>query len=727
MRGSAFTSNQTQLRLPLIFVHDNTLRIFLSDIYFLFSLFPNTAQRYDFFYNSKMKMIKIKKIKLFPIKTLQFLAVLCFSNGYFINNSLAQTGYVSLGDAPKKALSAYENAVFLIKEKNPDDPKKNKIKAEKYFQKAIEISPNFIDARWNFAEFLYYQKRYAEAKKEFERVVILSETYKPQTYFTLGLLEEQEKNWQKAAENFRHFLQLKRDPLLFDDAKKRADYCDFRKNAYANPVPFSPKNMGDSINTANDEYLPSLSLDGNTLIYTVMVTLENRRSEDFYISQYKGDHWNKAENMGEPINTPRNEGAQTISANGKTIVFSACNRPEGVGKCDFYISDFKNNKWTEPKNLEKPVNTVYWEGHSSLSADGKTLYFSTDRPVGEGEEDIWLSTRNADGTWAYPLPLPTSINTPYRESSPFIHADGVTLYFSSDGLAGMGKSDIFVTRKDSAGNWSKPINLGYPINTEGRDWSLIVAPDGKTAIYSAQRPDSHGGVDLYTFTLPDYARAIPTTFVRGVIRDAATKLPIANAICNLTDLKTQKTTTEIKTDSSGSFLMPLPTDRNYAFNASAKNYLFYSDNFSLKGLFSSEKPYEIVAFLKRPVKEDPMKNTPIAEKTGSAIVLKNVFFNASSYELLPESFGELNRLVDLLNDNPAMKIQINGHTDRDGGEKANLILSEKRTISVRDYLIRMGISAERLTTKGYGETQLLDTSETPEGKARNRRTEFIVL
>ncbi len=677
-------------------------------------------------------MIKTKKIKLFFIKNscsrgVLSTAVLLISSCLFWSNCMAQTGYVSLGDAPKKALSAYEDAIFLVKEKNPDDPKKNKIKAEKLFKKAIEISPSFIDAHWDFAEFLYYQKRYAEAKSEFERVVVLNETYKPQAYFTLGLLEEQEKNWQKASENYRHFLKIKRDPQLHDDAKKRADYCDFRKNAYANPVPFSPKNMGDSINTSNDEYLPSLSLDGNTLIYTVMVTVENRRSEDFYISHLKGDRWSKAENMGEPINTPLNEGAQTISANGKTIVFSACTRPEGLGKCDFYISDFKNNKWTAPKNLDKPVNTIYWEGHSSLSADGKTLYFSTDRPVSEGEEDIWTSTRNADGTWAYPLPMPTTINTPYRESSPFIHADGVTLYFSSDGLAGMGKSDIFVTRKDSAGNWSKPINLGFPINTEGRDWSLIVAPDGKTAIYSAQRPDSHGGTDLYTFTLPDYARAIPTTFVRGVIRDASTKLPIANATCNLTDLKTKKTTTEIKTDSSGSFLMPLPTDRNYAFNASAKNYLFYSDNFSLKGLFSSEKPYEIAAFLKLPKKEEPKKGVPISEKNNNAIALKNVFFNASSYELLPESFGELNRLADLLNDNPTMKIQINGHTDRDGGEKANLILSEKRTISVRDYLIRMGINGERLTTKGYGETQLLDTSETPEGKARNRRTEFIVL
>jgi outer membrane protein OmpA-like peptidoglycan-associated protein len=302
------------------------------------------------------------------------------------------------------------------------------------------------------------------------------------------------------------------------------------------------------------------------------------------------------------------------------------------------------------------------------------------------------------------------------------------LYFSSQGLAGMGKSDIFVTRKDSAGNWSKPINLGYPINTEGRDWSLIVAPDGKTAIYSAQRPDdTHGGLDLYSFTLPDYARAIPTTFVRGIVRDALTKKPIANAICNLTDLKTQKTTSEIRTDSSGSFLMPLPTDRNYGFNASAKNYLFYSDNFSLKGLFSSEKPFEITADLNLPKKEEAKKDQPMTAKTGNSIVLRNVFFNTSSYELLPESFGELNRLVDLLNENPTIKIQIGGHTDTDGSEKANLLLSERRAASVRDYLIRMGIENQRLTAKGFGESQPIDTTDTPEGKARNRRTEFMVL
>lgn len=656
-----------------------------------------------------------------------WVAGLFFAFSGFTN---AQMTYVSLGDAPKKALAAYEDGVFYIKERNPDRPERNKANAEKQLKKAIEIAPNFIDAHWYLGEFYYTQKRFEEARNSLERVVILNAAYKPQTYFTLGLIEERTKNWAKAVENYRQFLKILRDPKLVADAKYRAEYCAFRAAAYANPVPFTPQNLGDSINTANDEYLPSLSLDGNTLIYTMMVTVNGTRSEDFYEAKSKNKQWLMRQNMGEPINTPLNEGAQTISANGKTIVFSACNREDGLGKCDFYISDFKNQHWTTPQNLGKPINSIYWEGHSSISADGRTLYFSTDRPVSEGDNDLWTSNRNRDGSWTYPVPLSATINTPKSETSPFIHPDGVTLYFSSHGLPGIGGNDIFVTRKDSLGNWSKPINLGYPINTEGNDWSLIVAPDGKTAIYSAQRTDSRGGMDLYSFTLPDYARAIPTTFVRGIVRNADTKQPIPNAICNLTDLKTQKTTAEIKTDSSGLFLMPLPTDRNYSFNASAKGFLFYSDNFSLKGLFSSEKPYEVFADLQQAKipASTPINSTPdMPTKTGNSIILRNVFFNTSSYELLPESFAELNRLVDLLNENATMNIQINGHTDTDGTEKANIALSERRANSVQNYLIRMGIAPARLRAKGFGETQPIDTSGTPEGKARNRRTEFMVL
>ncbi|MEY4927911.1 MAG: hypothetical protein RI894_2347 [Bacteroidota bacterium] len=254
----------------------------------------------------------------------------------------AQTNYTSLGNASKKALSAYEDGVFYIKEKYPENPENNRKKAEKFLKKALELSPDFIDAYWQLGEFYYSQKRYDEAKAAYERVVILSASYKPQTYFTLGLLEEKAKNWAKAADNYRNFLKQQRDPQLTGDAKRRANYCVFREKAYANPVPFSPKNLGDSINTTNDEYLPSLSLDGNTLIYTMMVVAgDGKRNEDFYTAQRNKDHWTMRKNMGEPINTELNEGAQTISANGKTIVFSACNRPEGMGNCDFYISDFK--------------------------------------------------------------------------------------------------------------------------------------------------------------------------------------------------------------------------------------------------------------------------------------------------------------------------------------------------------------------------------------------------
>jgi outer membrane protein OmpA-like peptidoglycan-associated protein len=649
---------------------------------------------------------------------------------------LAQTlcaqDYTSLGDAPKKALNAYEDGVYQVREKAWD-------KAETAFLKAIKIAPNFIDAHWQLGELYYTQKSLAKAEQCYQATVRLSPNYKPQTLFTLGLIHEQAKNWAQAADDYDAFLQLKRDPELIKKAIFQTAYCRFRALAYANPVPFIPKNLGENINSKHDEYLPSLSIDGKTLIFTVHI---DNKNEEFFIAKNEkpqgkdGNWWKKAENMGAPLNTLRNEGAQTIAADGKTIVFSACDREDGVGRCDFYISDYINGVWTEPKNMGEPINTKYWDGHSSLSADGKTLYLSSNRKAvgAQGDDDIFVATRNDDGSWNTPVALPANINTPYGDRSPFIHADGRTLYFSSYGHAGMGKSDIFRTQKNENGTWQKPINLGFPINTADADWSLIVAPDGKTAYCSTKREGGQGGMDLYSFELPEAVRAIPTTFVRGIVKDFETQQIITGANCILVDLTTQKIVTRLKTDGNGSFLLPLPTGKRYSVTIQHATYSFYSDNFELQGVFSADKPFEKMVFLQKIKTTDianlpTKKDLPKGENTtpSKAIVLKNIFFNTNSSDLLPASDYELWQLLNLLNENPNLNIQINGHTDNQGGAAQNQTLSEKRANAVMQFLITNGISKTRLRAKGFGESQPIDGNDTPDGRANNRRTEFFIL
>ena len=639
----------------------------------------------------------------------------------------AQYTYVSLGDAPKKALQAYEDGQYYMREKEW-------AKAETALQKATQIAPAFIDAHWQLAELYYQHARFAEAEAAYRQTANLSTRYRPQVLFTLGLLQEKQEKWQAAAEFYAQFVANKRDATLLPEAAYRAAYCAFRAQAYANPVPFAPSNLGPNINNGNNQYLPSLSLDGNTLLFTEEV---GARQEDFFKSEKVNGVWQTATNLGPPINTPYNEGAQTIAANGKTIVFAACNRPDGLGRCDLYLSDYKNGAWTTPKNMGAPINTPYWEGHASLSADGNTLYLSTDRPNGTGgsnEEDIWVAHRANNGVWQTPTPLSNVINGAKAERSPFIHPDGVTLYFSSNSHAGMGKADLFVSRKDSAGNWSKPRNLGYPINTAGADWSLIVAPDGKTAYYSAQRIEGIGGMDLYTFELPDYARATPTTFLHAVVFDADTHQKLPDVTCQLTDLHTQQAIATVRTDSGGELLLPLPVGKAYALHTTHTGYLFYTNTFVINDLNTVLDPYELRIDLRK-IPAQALTNNPKEPMTSSAptalppapIVLKNIFFDTNTATLKSTSFAELGVLLQLLLDNPTLCLQLNGHTDNVGAAAANTVLSQRRAEAVRDYLLARNIAPTRLRAQGFGESQPIDTNDTPIGRANNRRTEMQVL
>ncbi|MBX7182583.1 MAG: OmpA family protein, partial [Bacteroidia bacterium] len=418
-------------------------------------------------------------------------------------------------------------------------------------------------------------------------------------------------------------------------------------------------------------------------------------------------------NLGPPINTDGNEGAQCISPDGQWIFMTACNRRDGEGSCDIYISHKTANGWSEPRNPKSPLNSAKWESQPGFSVDGKTLYFSSNRPGGKGGMDIWYSTFVTGKGWGEPKNL-VIVNTPGNEQSPFIHPDDQTLYFSSNGLPGMGEADLFYCRRQPDGYWGIPQNLGYPINTPGDEQSLIVSATGDTAFISTDKKGGFGNLDIYSFALYPEARPQTVTYFKGKITDKDNRQPL-EANFELIDIATG----EIKARSSstpgtGEFLVSLPMNRNYALNVSKDNYLFFSESFELKGSNSASKPV--------------FKNVELSPiKAGEKVVLKNIFFDSNKFDLKSESNAELDKLVELLKKNPSMKIEISGHTDNIGNKTANKTLSENRAKSVIDFLISKGIESGRLVPKGYGDEKPIDSNETETGRANNRRTEMTIL
>ncbi len=501
-------------------------------------------------------------------------------------------------------------------------------------------------------------------------------------------------------------------------AEKRIKNCEFALEAMKNPVLFNPVSVGPGINTIDDEYWPSITADGQTLMFTRQINLKNNPGfhdvvqEDFYVSHLVNNVWQLAYNAGAPLNSMENEGAQTLSSDGSYMYFTGCNRAGGMGSCDIYFSSFKNGKWTQPVNVGPPINSKHWESQPSISADGKTLFFSSNRPGGFGGKDLWMSKLGDDNKWGEPRNLGSNINTEGDEMSPFIHFDGKTLYFASDGREGMGGFDLYMTKRINDSTWTNPVNLGYPINTFNDEMGLIIESGGQKAYYSSTKEISQGK-DIYSFDLYEAVRPDPVSYMKGKVYDKETG-KLLQADYELVNLSTRKIIMKNTTDELGNFLVCLPSGYNYGVNVSKPGYLFYSDNFTLEGIHTASEP-----FIKRIV----LNPTKVGEK----MVLSNVFFEIDSWQLKKESQIELDNLATLLSDNKNLVMEIGGYTDSTGTDKYNLVLSEKRALSVVNYLIKMGIASDRLQYKGYGNTSKLGNNVTVEGRKLNRRTEAKII
>ncbi|MEJ5287479.1 MAG: Outer membrane lipoprotein omp16 precursor [Candidatus Kapaibacterium sp.] len=530
------------------------------------------------------------------------------------------------------------------------------------------------------------------------------------------------RKWDSAVAIFRKFMHL------FPEKKKHIEKI--IEILLAPTEGLVVHNLGPNINTSADEWDPCPTPDGSYIFFSTRGRPDSYGNSDVYFAKNENGVWQKSQNVGPKINGKRDETIDNIDPDGNGIWLSGTF--EGTfGQFDIYYIKREENGWGPLQHLPYPINTQYVDEGACLSSDGKVLVFTSDRPGGVGEfhpygrlyhgnimgnMDIYVCFKTDSG-WSQPVNLGATINTPYAERSPYLHPDGKTLYFSSDGHPGLGRLDVFKAvrlREDSWTEWSEPVNLGKEINTILDDWGYKVSLRGDSAFFASHwRTDGYGGWDLYSVTLPKYAKPQKFATVRGKIIDPFGK-PLSAKI-NIEDLQTGKNIGTLSSNpENGSFLIVLPLGKNYGYYAEKEGYFPISNNIDLtKFQQDTNISFDIILY--------PIEFLVEKQKK---VRLNNIFFDFDKYDLKPESFLELDRVVKILNENPNFNIHIEGHTDSIGTEEYNLQLSRKRAEAVRNYLVSKGIARERITIFGFGASMPVATNETEEGRALNRRVEI---
>jgi len=586
--------------------------------------------------------------------------------------------------------------------------------AMKQTDEVLKEDPRYCNAYLLKGDIYYDLKEPELAIDAYTKAVAIDSSRFPPAFYIMANLQFEMERYDDAKRNYNTYLGFfPKNQTEIQKAERNIRLCDFRSDLMRHPVPFNPVNLGPKINTDGYEYINSVSIDEELMLFT-RKGIGPGDNERFYKSVKEGNNWGLALPMDPPINSQGNQGALCLSPDGMSLYMTCCSRRDSYGSCDLYVSHRRGNNWSEPENLGEVVNSTAWDSQPCLSADGRTLYFVSTRKGGYGGSDIWKSTLLPDGTWDQPVNLGEVINTPSNEMAPFIHPDGRTLYFSSSGHPGMGGADLFISRMGTDGKWSAPINLGYPVNTKNDEINLVINAGGDAAYISSAKTGGFGNTDIYRFELPKEVRPTPVSYVKGKVYDKNDKHPLT-ADLELIDMQSGKIVVNSMSDAAnGGFLLSLPVDKDYALNVSCKGYLFFSQNFSINNGRDINNPLLL---------DIPMQPLLVGEK----VVLHNIFFETDKFDLKPESTAELDKLTEFLKNTPSLKIEISGHTDNVGTDQHNVELSQNRANAVFNYLAMHGIDKDRLIAKGYGKSVPIDTNDAPAGRANNRRTEFKVL
>ena len=619
--------------------------------------------------------------------------------------------YITLKEVSPKTMKLYQKANSLYKSDQY-------LKAKIQFEKILKKQPNFIDANIQLASVYYEINDYNNAEKYFEKAVSLSQDYNPKIFYTLALCNRNTKKYDEAKNNLKQFIE--RDKVNVELKSKAIELYPnfvFTDSATKSPSHFNIQEAWQW-NSNHSEYLPTISADGNTVVFTRRI---NENNEDLYITYRKDTSWTIPKSI-EEINTLYNEGAPAISPDGRILVFTSCDIPESYGGCDLFISEYKDNEWSLPRNLSRDINTPGYESQANFADNGNTLYFVSNRKGGFGGYDLWVSYRMKNLSWSKPKNLGPSINTAKDEDCPFMHPNGKTLYFSSAGYPGMGGKDIYFSTKDKNNQWSPVQNMGYPLNSILNEASFITENNGVQAYYSSdikyENTSTKIGrnLDFYSMQIPEFIRPPASTHVTISILDDQTKSGL-EADVTVFDLVNNVVFYEGKSSVTGQVFVVLPTGANYALHIKKNDYIFDNSHFECKFNGLPKQQQKITKYLHK------LKSN--AEH--KAIILENIFFESASSMIKPESEFELNNLFQYLVENKNIKIKIIGHTDNIGNESDNQLLSSQRAKAVTDYLIQKGIETARISNEGKGESSPIDTNDTELGRRKNRRTEFLIL
>lgn len=604
----------------------------------------------------------------------------------------------------KKAIKLYEKSEEQFKKRDFEE-------GIKTLKQALARDTNFAEVYlklagvYNFlrseeAAFINYQKYYETIPKR---------DIKPGVARGIAIRYFKRGQYEKANEVFGHYLTAKGNVELTNGDSLLLNSIRFSIQSMAKPVIQENHRLSDSVNRFALQYFPVLTIDNQTMVYTRRLGAGIQYDEDIVIATKENGNWTSAVGIAPTINSDFNEGACSISADGRTLIFTSCEGRKSFGSCDLYYAVKNGEEWGKPKNLGKMVNSSSWDSQPSLSADGKTLYFVSNRSGGFGKRDIWV-THQKEGEWDKPVNLGPGINTPQDETTPFIHFNGKSLFFASKGHVGLGGLDIYVSERQGV-QWSVPYNLGYPTNDYQDQSGLFITADGKTAYYT---DESFGRSEIYAFEIETDALISNTaSYLTGLITSEETGLPV-EAKLELYDLGSQEKLCSTTSDPiTGRYFMALFDGGEYGAYASADGYLFEDFQFDLQSSFD--------------LKPDTLNISLHPLRSGEKIILENIYFEFDSYALIDKSKSELELVFDFLQKNKALQVEISGHTDASGDAAYNQELSENRARSVFDFLVEKGIDKSRMRFIGYGAQFPIESDEQPGDNSRDRRIEFCIL
>ncbi|NVO02731.1 MAG: PD40 domain-containing protein [Bacteroidetes bacterium] len=552
-------------------------------------------------------------------------------------------------------------------------------------------------------------------------------------FYYLGIAYRIAYRLDEAIDNFSKFkYYLSPDQIdLINDVDRQIEICYNAKKIMANPLVIKIDNLGSEINTIYPEYSPIISSNDSMVYFTsrrenstgMLKTPEGKYYEDIYVAKSKGNllSWNKPEQIGSNINTNGHEATISISADGKQLFIYKDDNGDG----NIYLSKNENGVWSVPEKLSSEINTKSWETHASLSPDGITLYFVSNKPGGYGGRDIYKSEKMANGKWSKAQNLGPLINSKYDEDSPFISADGATLYFSSQGHENMGGFDIFTATLNEEGAWTDLENIGYPINTTDDDIFYVPTRDEKHALYSSAKLGGQGDQDLYLITIVEGKKKY--AILKGAVFESFSYKPLEAKLV-IRDVIKNETIASFHSDKkNGAYSITLPIGGKYEITATADNYIAQTELIETSDKIDVQEINKAILLKKVPKPDQKITINNKEITLGERIVLKNIQFEFNSAKLTAESKTELLQVVNSLKISSSLVVEISGHTDNVGSAAINKGLSEDRAYAVVDFLVENGIAKDRLKAVGYGFERPVASNNTEEGRAKNRRTEFRII